>query len=31
MDREGYKFLYGQTATMVDEQTAGRAQKENTK
>ena len=31
MDREAYKFLYGQTATMVDEQAAGRAQKENTK
>ncbi len=31
MDREGYKFLYGQSATMVDEQAAGRAQKESTK
>ena len=28
IDREGYKFLYGQTATTVDEQAAGRAQKE---
>ena len=28
MDREGYKFLYGQTAATVNEQTAGHAQKE---
>ncbi len=31
MDRESYKFLYGQTAAMVDEQTKERAQKEKTK
>ena len=28
MDREGYKFLYGQTAATVNEQTAGHGQKE---